>query len=150
MSQMLSDLINDMQILIGDAKNVLLMPDKCMINREEIDEIIQKILQNMPADLELARDIVDKRNLILSEAQAQSDEIIEKAEKKAETLLDEQEIIRLARIEAEEILLNARTKSAEIKKMSTNFCNESLQKIEENIAGVFEDVKDIRKKFNFK
>lgn len=150
MADMLQDLIHSLQEMVEDAKPVPLGGDKCIVDREKMLYIINETIRFLPEDLEIARDIVAKRNTIINEAKEQSDDMIKKAQFQVQKMVSEQEIVFEATAEAREILLNAKTKSAEMKKVATDYCADALQRTEEGIASIFEDVKSTRRKFNSK
>ena len=76
MSTMLQDLINSMQEIVEEAKSVPLMADRCIVDREKLLFLINETIRCLPEDLDMARDIVERRNNIISEAKSQSENII--------------------------------------------------------------------------
>lgn len=147
MSGELQTLLESLQQIISEAKSVSLFGDKCVVEREGMQYIVDKILVCIPKDIKEAKEILEKRNFIIDEAKAQADSIIKNAEANAKKLIAKEEIIAQAQQEAKEILLNAQTKSGEIKKISTDFCDDSLKRAEEGLAVVLEEIKVTRRKF---
>ena len=147
MSAMLQDLVHSLYEIIEDAKSIPLSSDKCIIDRDKVLYLINETIRCMPEDLNMARDIVDRRNHILSEAKAQAEAVLKNAEKEAAKLISEENITTQAQKEAREILLSAQTKSGELRKISSDFCDDSLKRAEEGVALILEEVKTTRRRF---
>ncbi|MFI3226818.1 MAG: hypothetical protein R3Y09_05315 [Clostridia bacterium] len=150
MTAMLLDLVRSMHEIVEDAKSVPLTVDKCIVDREKLLYLINETIRCLPDELENARDIVASRDQVIADAKTQAESIVANANKKVSFMVNEQEVVLAAEAQAREILLNAKTKSAEIKKLSTDYCNDSLLRTEEGLAAILEDVKNTRKKFNVK
>lgn len=146
----LLDLVNSMQEMVEEAKLIPLTIDKCVVDKDQLLFLINETIRCLPEELDAAKDLVANREQFLEETQKQAENIIVEANKKANLILREQEIMKQAEIEARDIVLNAKTKSAEIKKLSTDYCNDSLLRAEENLAVLLEEVKSTRRKFNVK
>ncbi|MFI3114706.1 MAG: hypothetical protein R3Y12_01020 [Clostridia bacterium] len=144
----LQDLVNSMQEMVEEAKIIPLSVDKCIIDKDQLLFLINETIRCLPEELDEAKRIVDNGEQFMLEAQKRAESIIVEANKKASLILREQEIVKQAEAEARDIVLNAKTKSAEIKKLATNYCNDSLLRAEENLAVLLEEVKTTRRKFN--
>lgn len=147
MSGMLQDLINSLYEMIEDAKAIPLSSEKCIVDREKMRYLIEEIMRCLPEDIKSAQEIMDKRNHLIAEAKSQAEAVLNNAENSARKMVSQQEVVIQAQRDAKEIVLNAQTKSGEIKKVSTDFCDDSLRRAEEGIALILEDVKNTRRKF---
>lgn len=67
---------------------------KCMIDKEEILEIIKEIRLKLPDDIKQAKWVKEERQRILLEAQKEANEIIKDAENQISSLVDEHEITK--------------------------------------------------------
>jgi len=67
---------------------------KCMIDKEEILEIIKEIRLKLPDDIKQAKWVKEERQRILLEAQKEANEIIKDAENQISSLIDEHEITK--------------------------------------------------------
>lgn len=144
---MLQDLINSLYEMIEDAKAIPLSSEKCIVDREKMRYLIEEIMRCLPEDIKSAQEIMDKRNHLIAEAKSQAEAVLNNAENSARKMVSQQEVVIQAQRDAKEIVLNAQTKSGEIKKVSTDFCDDSLRRAEEGIALILEDVKNTRRKF---
>jgi len=88
---------------------------RCVINREEIMQLLQDIEVHLPDDLKQAQWIKDERERILSEAKAEADEIIRSANEQLISMINENEITKKAQERAEVILERTQHSANEIK-----------------------------------
>lgn len=80
---------------------------KCLVDKEEILEIIKEIRLKLPDDIKQAKWIKEERQRILLEAQKEANNIIKDAENKIASLIDEHEITKKAYEQSNEIISNA-------------------------------------------
>lgn len=114
---------------------------KCLVNREEILELIQDIRLKLPDDLKQAKWVSEERSRILAEAQQEADNIINGAEGKIAAMVDEHEICRKAYEQAEVIITNAKKNAREIRLGTREYADNILNKVEE----ILEDTLDVIK-----
>ena len=81
---------------------------KCMIDKEEILEIIKEIRLKLPDDIKQAKWVKEERQRILLEAQKEANEIIKDAENQISSLVDEHEITKKAYEQSNDIVSNAK------------------------------------------
>ena len=80
MANTLEELVNSLYDMVQDAWAVPLGADKCVIEREKALDILDEIRETMPQDLKMARDIVERRNDVLSAVKREADAIKKQAE----------------------------------------------------------------------
>ncbi|AGC67790.1 H+-ATPase subunit H [Thermoclostridium stercorarium subsp. stercorarium DSM 8532] len=117
---------------------------KCMVDRNEILEIIQDIRLKLPDDLKQAKWISKERSRILAEAQQEADNIIKNAESRISALVNEHEISRKAQEQAETIINNAKKNAREIRLGTREYADSILGKVEEMLTEMLEIVKENR------
>ena len=88
---------------------------KCIVNKEEILDIVKDIRLKLPEELKQAKWIKEERQRILVEAQNEADEIIKEAENRIISMIDEHEITKKAYEKKVEIIETANEMSREIK-----------------------------------
>lgn len=148
MSALLPDLLYTMREIIEEATSVPLSAGKCFIDREKALHIIMEAIECMPEQIHVARGVADRKDQIITEAQSTAEKIIEKAKKEALIIVSDQSIVKESEQQAREIYITSQTKSAEVKKLTTDFCEERLLRAEESLAVILEEVKSTRKRFN--
>ena len=67
---------------------------KCIVNKEDILDIIKEIRIKLPDELKQAKWIKEERQRILVEAQNEADDIIKEAENRIISMIDEHEITK--------------------------------------------------------
>ena len=88
---------------------------KCIVNKEDILDIIKEIRIKLPDELKQAKWIKEERQRILVEAQNEADDIIKEAENRIISMIDEHEITKKAYEKKVEIIETANEMSREIK-----------------------------------
>ncbi len=107
---------------------------KCLIDKEEILEIIKEIRLKLPDDIKQAKWVKEERQRILLEAQKEANNIIRDAENKISSLVDEHEITKKAYEQANEIISNAQKNAREIRLGTREYADSILNKLEEILA----------------
>ena len=100
------ELINELEDII-DKGVAVPFSGRCLLDKEELLEIIQEIRLKLPTDLEQAKWIKAERQNIINDARKEADEIIKAANDKLVAMVDENEITRKATQAASEIMDNA-------------------------------------------
>ena len=114
---------------------------KCVVNRDEILDIIQDFRLKLPDDLKQAQWIKEERERILAEAQQEADSILENAENTIDAMADDHEISRKAYEQADVIITNAKKNAREIRLGTREYADDVLNKVEE----ILEDTLDVIK-----
>lgn len=104
---------------------------KCLVDKEEILEIIKEIRLKLPDDIKQAKWVKEERQRILLEAQKEANNIIKDAENKIASLVDEHEITKKAYEQANEIISNAQKNAREIRLGTREYADSILNKVEE-------------------
>ncbi len=147
MANTLEELVNSLYDMVQDAWAVPLGADKCVIEREKALDILDEIRETMPQDLKMARDIVERRNDVLSAGKREADAIKKQAEEYARTLVNENEIVAEARKKANEMIVAAETRARELKKAANEYCEDTMKRTEEVVAQALDEVRKSRQQF---
>lgn len=97
---------------------------KITVNKKEVLATINEIRRALPDELEEAKNLVRRRDTILSEAHKEEAAIIENSRKRAQEEYENCDILLAARREAEEILQKANSEANEIKAAATKEAKE--------------------------
>jgi len=114
---------------------------KCLIDREEILEIIKEIRLKLPDDIKQAKWVKEERQRILLEAQKEANNIIKDAENKISSLVDEHEITKQAYERANEIIANAQKNARDIRLGTREYADSILDKVEGILKETLEVIK---------
>lgn len=117
---------------------------RCMVDKEEILEIIKEIRLKLPDDIKQAKWVKEERQRILLEAQKEANNIVKDAENKIASLVDEHEITKKAYEQANEIIANAQKNAREIRLGTKEYADGILNKVEDILEEAISVVKSNR------
>lgn len=147
MAAALEELVNTLYEMVQEAWAVPLGADKCIVERDKVLDILDEIRANMPSDLKMARDIVEKRNEVIAAGKREADALKKQAEDYARQIVNENEVVVEARRKSAEIIGNAEIKSRELRKVANEYCEDTLKRTEESVVMALEEVKKARQRF---
>lgn len=117
---------------------------KCMIDKEEMLEIIKEIRLKIPDDIKQAKWVKEERQRILLEAQQEANNILKDAESRIASLVDEHEITKKAYEQANEIVNTAQKNAKEIRMGTREYADGVLGKVEEILKDAYEVINSNR------
>jgi len=74
----LEELINSMYDMVQDAKNMPLSSDKCVLERDRLLDMLDELRAQLPADIKMAQDIVEKRNELIAAGKREAETLRKK------------------------------------------------------------------------
>ena len=113
---------------------------RCLLDKEELLEIIQEIRLKLPTDLEQAKWIKAERQNIISDARKEADEIIKAANDKLVAMVDENEITKKATQAASEIMDSANAEANAAKESSYQYADYLLENVENVVVKTIRDL----------
>ena len=84
------------------------------------------------------------RSQILTDANAQAEAIVKKAEERARILVSEKEIVKAAQKRAADIVAAAQSEARTMRQTVTDYCENMLKNTEEAMAGNAAQIKTVR------
>ena len=141
----IDDALEAMDEILDKSMQVPFSNKKGLVDVEALRELIDDIRLNMPTEITQAKNLVNDRKVIISDAKQEADRIIRKAEERATKLVSQQEITRQATEKANQILMNAQTKYTELCTSTNEYVDSMLTRVEELLT---KDVADIKKARN--
>lgn len=130
--------------VLEEAWNLPFTGGKRMIDIEKIRELIDEIRLNLPQEIKDARAIVADRADILTEARAEAEELIKKAEERARRMISEEEVVISARERAKEMLSEAHGKARAAEHAALEFSETTLRTAEELLLRTYNEIKGTR------
>ena len=134
----IDELIMTLYEMIQDARSVPL-GDRCIIERDKA--------LDLPAELKMAREIVEKRNEVISAGKREYDTIKKQAEDYAKQRVNDHEVVTEARKRAAEIIAGAENRSREIMKAAGTYCEDAMRRAEDALAQTADELKQSRIQF---
>ncbi len=133
------ELISDLEDII-DKGVAVPFTGRCLLDKEELLELIQEIKLRLPKDLEQAKWIKTERQNIINDANKESEEIIKNAKDKLIAMVDENEITKKASQQAAEIMERAATESRATKDASYQYADYLLENVENVVIKTIRDL----------
>ena len=137
-------LLETLEDMLEKSRNVP-FSGKCIVDKEEILDIIKEIRLKLPEELKQAKWVKEERQRILVEAQNEADEIIKEAENRIISMIDEHEITRKAYEKKVEIIETANEMSRVISKGTKDYADGILAGIESALKDALKVIEDNRK-----
>ena len=137
-------LLETLEDIMEKSRNVP-FSNKCIVDKEEILDIIKEIRLKLPEEIKQAKWVKEERQRILVEAQKEADGIIKEAENRIISMIDEHEITRKAYEKKVEIIETANEMSREIKTGTEEYADGVLAGIEVALEDALKVIKNNRK-----
>ncbi len=110
----IEQLIDELQNCIDDAKPKFMDSTKIIVDKEEIEGIIDALRKQTPEEIKQLRKIIANKDAILNDAKEKADALINQAALETTELLSEHEIMRQAYAQADEVVACATYQAQEI------------------------------------
>ena len=147
MAGSIEELLELLYTEIEEAKNMPLNADKCVVDRDRVLDMIDDVKAEIPVEVKRAQDLVANRNDYIASAKREADEIREKAKDYAKELLNKESIVKEAEDHSNEIIAEAEERSKMLKQAAGEYCEDTLRKAEEAVAGIYDEIKRARAQF---
>lgn len=133
------ELINELEDII-DKGVAVPFTGRCLLDKEELLELIQEIKLKLPTDLEQAKWIKNERQNIIDDANKEAEEIIKSANDKLIAMVDENEITKKATQQAAEIMERANSDARTTKESSYQYADFLLENVETVVTKTIQDL----------
>ena len=143
----LDELINRMYDMVQDAKGIPLAGEKCILERDQMLDLLDELRSTLPNDLQAAKHFVATRTDLLASGKREAEDIRRKAEEDARQMVSETEIVVAARKKAKEVQGNAEIQARELRRVANEYCEDTLKRTEEAVALSLDEVRKARQRF---
>ncbi len=123
------ELLDELEDIIDKGASVP-FSGRCILERDELMDILQELKLKLPDDLKQAKWIKEERQRILREAQIEADDIIKAANEKGISMINEHEITQQAIEQARQIIDRAKAEARAIQDSSFNYADSLLETVE--------------------
>ena len=134
MAGSVEELLDLLYTEIEEAKNAPLNNDRCVIERDRVLDMIDDVKAELPVEIKRAKDLVANRNDYIASAKREADSLRQQAEDYAKRLVNEDAIVREAEKKADEILSDAEEQCRMLKAAASEYCEDTLRRMEEAVA----------------
>ncbi len=115
--------IDEIIAYIDSCKPQMFSDSKIIVDRDELDELLNELQQKTPGEIRQYQNIIRNRDQILEDARRQADSIIAQAQIQTNELVSEHQIMQQAYAQANEVVMIATKQAQEILDNATNDAN---------------------------
>ncbi len=141
-------LLDELSILLEDAKPVFGKSNLRQIDVTAAFEIIDEIRDTFPDEFSQARQLVRERQSLLDDAEAEANRMIEDARSQAITIASEQEVVRISQQQAETIMSDARELERQTRGGAEDYADEVFGHVEQSLDTLLNNVRRCRERLN--
>ena len=135
----------ELENLVADAKAVPLSAS-IMLNRSEIDEILEEFRAAMPEELKQARWLLKERDEVVAQARVDAETILEEAREQKRAMVAKTEVVQAAAREADRIVDDAKEHARQIRLEAEDYVDAKLANFEIVLAKTLKAVERGREK----
>lgn len=141
------ELIENLYTMVSEAWGVPLGQDKCIVERENVLELLNEIKTRIPVELAEAKRLVSARDEFIGNAKREAESIRKNAEDKARAMIEEQEVVRVAKAQSAKLVADAEYKSKELRRVANEYVDEILRRTEETVGTALKSINQSRASF---
>jgi cell division septum initiation protein DivIVA len=121
--------LQQIEELVQEAKSMPLSAS-ALVNREEVLELLEAAVAELPEEIKQARWVVKDREELLAKGRRDAEALLDRAKQEQGRLVSEQEVVREAFVEAERILGEAREQARQIRLEAEDYVDAKLAQYE--------------------
>lgn len=133
------ELLEELEDIIDKGVSVP-FSGRCLLDKDELLEVLSEIKVKLPEDLKQAKWIKEERERIISEAKAEANNLIKTANDQIIAMVDENEITKKALSKAEEIHNQATAEANSVKTSSYEYADYLLENVENVVVNTIKDL----------
>lgn len=139
----IEQIIAEIEDFIDSCKYQPLSNTKIIVNRDELDELIEDLKMSIPDEIKKYQRIIANRDAILKDAQDKSESMIKRANQMTSNLVSEHEVMQQAYKEAAKVIEDATNQAGRILDKATAESNELKRAAMQYLDGSMADIQDI-------
>ena len=101
-----------------------------MINRDEVLDALDEIIERLPDELRAARWLLKEREEYLAKVRREGEEILDQARTRAERMVQRTEVVKASEARARRIIEEANEQAAQMRNEVEDFCDQKLASFE--------------------
>ncbi|MDE5583400.1 MAG: vacuolar-type H+-ATPase subunit H [Ruminococcus sp.] len=144
----IEEILDEIDELLDNAPSVPFVQHKKVIDGERIRELINDVRLNLPQELKEAKKIEGESQRILNSAKSSAEDIIRRAEDRAEQIVSKEAIVLEARKKAVDILSKSQTASKNIQQNAAMSIAKMLNDTEEYYTRNLQNIKTVKSKIS--
>lgn len=133
------ELLEELEDIIDKGVSVP-FSGRCLLDKDELLEVLSEIKVKLPEDLKQAKWIKEERERIIAEAKTEANNLIKTANDQIIAMVDENEITKKAVSKAEEIHNQATAEANSVKASSYEYADYLLENVENVVVNTIKDL----------
>ena len=142
-----SDLLEQLQMMIQSAKWIPIGADKCVIDRGAALDLLSEAQSMFPQELAEAQRLVAARSEFIANAKREAETVRRAAEERSRQLVDEQEVLRIARAQSQDLIASAEANAETLRRTVNEYVDTTLRRTEESLTVALDEMKNSRARF---
>jgi hypothetical protein len=126
------------------------MSASCLVNRAEMLELLERLREELPADLDHADALLSDREAVLAAGRAEAEAILQDARGEREQLIEQTDILAAARLRADTVTTQARAESALLLADADDYVDRKLSEFELFLGQLTSQVNNGRLRLTFR
>ncbi len=151
MSNNIEQIINEIEEYIEDCKYSPLSTTKILVNKEEIEELLEELKLKTPQEIKKYQRMLANKNSIMEDAKQRAENIIAEATQQANALVEQHEIMQQAYIQgneyvnqaneqAQKILADANAEADSVRMSAIEYTDSLLESIQNTLTYSMENI----------
>ena len=114
---------------------------KVMVDDSVLFELLDRIRSLMPEEIRNAKWVLNERQRIINEAQAEAQKLMDRGKSYMEKMAEDNEIVKQAQGYAEDVVHQAQTYAREVKFGAVHYADELLESVETRIQEITQAIR---------
>lgn len=132
---------------VDSAKGAPLKPGMCMVERDELLDLLDEVRAQLPIELKRAQELIAARDKFVEDAKRDVDRMLRQAELDAKTKVSESKVMSDAREKGCKIVAHAEDRSRQMYQVTNEYTEDALARTEEAIQMALDEIKQSRTRF---
>jgi hypothetical protein len=143
------DRLDELTETVSGAKAMPLSAT-CLVNRAEMLELLERLREELPADLDHADALLSEREAVLAAGRQEADAILEGARREREKLIEQADVLAAARTRAVKLTTDARAESTRLLADADDYVDRKLSEFEVFLSQIASQVNNGRLRLTFR
>lgn len=144
------EIIQDLIMRVREARSVPLSRDGALVNRQEVIELLEKLQEQLPDDVQVANEILEAKESVIDEGRRAAEALIEKAQDQARRLISEHSVLAQAQRESQALLQIAEVEVEKMRLETNKYIDVRLANFEVSLHKTLDAVRRGREKMTGK
>jgi vacuolar-type H+-ATPase subunit H len=125
-------LIDRLETMVRAGRRMPVM-NKIMMDEQELVDLIDQMRTVLPEEIRYAKHVLREKEQILSDAQAQADDVLRNARQQAEVLIEREGLLKQARQQADDIKRQAQEEAERVQVGADNYVRQVLTDLADSL-----------------